>query len=156
MLLETLGAGAIAVAWWGIQKWWDNRAARGQSRRGELRKKIDDVKRQVQLIETDAHQYFSMNAVDPLAVALERKIHTGLTQVANSAHDIDCALPQANAGRGHRLFKQAITLGDFQSAQRKARTPQDALLDEISAKARAFESSLEIAFRAEFDDDMRR
>lgn len=156
ILKALVSAGAlVGAAWWLVQRYIGRRDAKHDARRGELRAKIDDATRLSRLIEHDAHEYFVLDATDPRALALERTIHRGFTTLSTVQYDIDSSLPGAYAGTCYRRYKKTVTIGDFQSERRLARSHADSLLDDISAAARLFEQNLERAFRTEFDDRVR-
>jgi hypothetical protein len=142
--------GGVGVLAWLAQRFISRRDTRNDVRRSESRAKIDAAIELIRVIEAAALDYFQLDATDGRCRSLEISMKSLLTRLSSDCVHIEKLLPKVHACQLNRCYKQALTLNDFESAQRVARAGNDPLFENISEKARDLERALSRAFEKEF------
>lgn len=129
----------VIFGWFVVSRSNDRRETRK-----ELRALVDAIRKATIEIETAAHEYFRVEAASSghQGMILRRDI----LRLSGLLTTLKAADPRFDIGQSLMEFRQTITGGDFDSAERKARVPADRLFLEISSAAQTLLENLESAF----------
>ena len=121
-----------------------------REKRREAREKIDGLMKIIEDVERYSYDYFSRDANDPECVRIGQMIRCSVKQAGLRAGHLNVIFPDARASTLYIMFRKAVTGGDFDSAQRTRRPPNDELFERISQCARNLSTSLETEFGKAF------
>ena len=147
------GLGALVIA--ALLATWFRRVENRKSQQvKDLRAKVDSVQKDLEAVENLAASYFlnPVNHVDAQKTALQIKIKIKQigTQVTLIHGDESLTRSSTDASilTRHIRFKQAVTLDDFDAADRKVLTAQDPKFEKISKCSSELKQSLELLYNA--------
>lgn len=138
----------VCLAWW-----FRDREAKKSVRLKDLRSNIDTIGEQVDGIEELAVDYFlrpgNEEAVQRDGLKIKAKLKSVATRV-NAIHaEINIGAAKRDFGLLTKLvaFRRAITLDDFDAAERLAFKANDLKFENISAAANKLKEALELVYQ---------
>ncbi|XVO22229.1 MAG: hypothetical protein HEQ15_06840 [Betaproteobacteria bacterium] len=138
---------ATAGAWF-YRNWQDRR----KEERKDVRNSIDAIVKLIEEVETAADAYYAAAADDVRCPDLAHTIRTKTKYIGRKVHQLTLHLGETNlAGLSFR-FRQAVSGGDFDSAERAGRPASAPIFSDIAAAATRLTDEMERAFKASFDN----
>lgn len=117
-----------------------------RARRTEIRKIIDETKAQVEKLEAVARGYWLKNGNDPLSTVAALNIKRTLKQLANTKNILQRHDARFDLEMSMKLFRQAITLGDFESRSRTGIPEEHQRFEDIANASIDFIGTIESRF----------
>ncbi len=135
------GVGGFYLRYW---------ISRDGSDRKEDRAKLDGLTDEIEKVEEIAYQYYSLtfDAEDTKKISMQ--INRLMKKIGSDIYSLSVLFEDASITTHQLVFKQKITLNDYESSSRLPRKSSDPLFDDISDATRKLVGGLELAFRRKY------